>query len=436
MPNNIQTSMLNLSKKFTVFIALLLSIGFTLKAQDLTEGETLWKQNCTACHQIKGVLIGPALGEIHTRRDEAWLIPWIKNSQAVIKSGDKYAVELYAKYNKVAMPAYAFSDDQVKSVLAYIKAEGEKVNVAAVPGAGGAGAAEAGDDKIGNYTLGAIAVLIIVLLLIVLVLNRVIKTLEKIILKNKEEKILHPDTDVQYELVKTSKLDGLKAGFKKLASNKKFILVSILLFIIGFSSIGWIQLSDVGVQQYYQPKQPIAFSHQLHAGTYQMNCQYCHSGAYKSKNASIPSANVCMNCHNYVQLTEKYNGQISPEIKKIYTALDYNPESRTYGENTVPIEWVRIHNLPDFSYFNHSQHTTVAGIECQKCHGPVQEMEEVYQYSRLTMGWCINCHRETEVNYKGNAYYEREIAAHEALKKGEKITAAALGGLECAKCHY
>ena len=167
-----------------------------------------------------------------------------------------------------------------------------------------------------------------------------------------------------------------------------------------------------------------------------MNCQYCHSGAYKSKNASIPSANVCMNCHNYVQLTEKYNGQISPEIKKIYTALDYNPESRTYGENTIPIEWVRIHNLPDFSYFNHSQHTTVAGIECQKCHGPVQEMEEVYQYSRLTMGWCINCHRETEVNYKGNAYYEREIAAHEALKKGEKITAAALGGLECAKCHY
>jgi hypothetical protein len=143
-----------------------------------------------------------------------------------------------------------------------------------------------------------------------------------------------------------------------------------------------------------------------------------------------------MNCHKYVQATEKYNGEISPEISKIYAALDYSPETQKYGENPRPIEWVRIHNLPDLAYFNHSQHVKVAGIACQKCHGPIQEMQEVYQYSPLTMKWCINCHKETEVNSKGNPYYDKVIAAHEKIKKGEKVTAAVLGGIECGKCHY
>jgi hypothetical protein len=182
--------------------------------------------------------------------------------------------------------------------------------------------------------------------------------------------------------------------------------------------------------------QPIKFSHQLHAGLNQINCQYCHSGAFKSKNASIPSLNVCMNCHNYVQATEKYNGEISPEIQKIYTALDYDPKTSQYGANQRPVEWIRIHNLPDLAYFNHSQHVSVAGIECQKCHGPIETMAEVYQYSPLTMKWCINCHKETEVNHKDNAYYDDLIAAHEKLKKGDKITASLLGGIECGKCHY
>ncbi len=97
---------------------------------------------------------------------------------------------------------------------------------------------------------------------------------------------------------------------------------------------------------------------------------------------------------------------------------------------------MRIHNLPDFAYFNHSQHTTVAGVECQKCHGPIEKMAEVYQYSPLTMGWCIDCHRKTEVNSEGNAYYDKVLAAHEDIKNGKKVTAAALGGLECVKCHY
>jgi predicted CXXCH cytochrome family protein len=182
--------------------------------------------------------------------------------------------------------------------------------------------------------------------------------------------------------------------------------------------------------------QPIKFSHQLHAGVNKIDCQYCHTGAFTSKNASIPSLNVCMNCHNYVTASDKYDGKTSPEIQKIYHALDYNETTKQYGSNTKPVEWIRIHNLPDLAYFNHSQHVSVAGIECQKCHGPIQTMEEVYQYSPLTMKWCVNCHKETEVNHKDNPYYDRLIAAHDKLKKGEKVTAAVLGGLECSKCHY
>jgi hypothetical protein len=143
-----------------------------------------------------------------------------------------------------------------------------------------------------------------------------------------------------------------------------------------------------------------------------------------------------MNCHSYVQATEKYNGEISPEIAKIYKALDYNPDTRTYGTNQKPIEWIRIHNLPDLAYFNHSQHVAVAGVACQKCHGPVEKMPVVYQYSKLTMGWCIDCHKKTEINSKGNAYYDKMLAMHEDVKNGKKVTVEMIGGLECVKCHY
>jgi hypothetical protein len=270
--------------------------------------------------------------------------------------------------------------------------------------------------------------------LIILLLNRVIGTLERLLLKRDNGGITLLEEE-QFE-EETEQAKDRFALVKKLAKNKKLVFFVVLCSIITLGSFGWMGMWNTGVQTGYQPVQPIKFSHQLHAGTNQIKCQYCHSGAWKSKNASIPSANVCMNCHKYVQATEKYNGETSPEIKKIYAALDYNPETQKYGPNKRPIEWIRIHNLPDLAYFNHSQHVNVAGIECQKCHGPIQEMAEVYQYSPLTMKWCINCHKETKVNSKGNAYYDRVLAAHDKLKKGEKVTAAVLGGLECGKCHY
>ncbi len=421
---------LSITKKLSVRTILMLTsfvLTFTsVKAQDAKVGESVFKANCTSCHAINRQVIGPALKDVDKRwADKGLLKKFILGSQGVIKSGDKYAADLFQKYNGTVMPNHNLSDAELDGLLAYIKAEGDKpADVAAAPAAG----ATAGTDgaMVNNYTIGGLILLIVVLLVVMVVLNRVNGSLDRLIrIKNGE---------VIENFVKAVK--EKVSNFKWMLMNKKKVFWFLVLFMGAFSVWGWDQMWNINVNTGYQPTQPIKFSHEIHAGLNQVNCQYCHSGAFKSKNASIPSANVCMNCHNYVQATEKYNGEISPEIKKIYTALDYNPETRTYGTNTKPIEWIRVHNLPDFAYFNHSQHTTVAGVACQTCHGPVQAMQEVYQYSPLTMGWCINCHKVTEVNSKGNAYYDKLLATHEEIKKGKKVTAAMLGGLECVKCHY
>jgi len=192
------------------------------------------------------------------------------------------------------------------------------------------------------------------------------------------------------------------------------VVFALVLLYVGVQSV-----MAVGLKQGYQPTQPIAFSHKIHAGENQINCAYCHTSVYKGKSANIPSANICMNCHSQIK-TE------SPEIKKIYRAI----------ERKQPIQWVRIHNLPDLAYFNHSQHTQVGGIQCQTCHGPIQNMEVVYQYSALTMGWCINCHRETPLNTKGNAYYDNLVKLHDKSNSAVPFTVSSNGGTECSKCHY
>ena len=398
--------------------------------QDAGAGAAIFKQKCTACHAINKVIIGPALKDVDQRHKEDWNIKWIKNAPAMIASGDPEAKALFDKYKPAMMTAFSeLSDDDVKNILAYVKAEGDKpaapAGAAAGAAAGAEGAAGTADTGVSNFMLIGLIAVIIIAFLVILVLNRVIHTLERVMLQKQ-------GLEVEEEEEKKDRL----AGLKKLSKNKKFIFFTVLLAVILLGTLGWKGMWNTGVTTGYQPVQPIKFSHQLHAGVNKINCQYCHTGAFKSKNASIPSANVCMNCHNYVQATEKYNGEISPEIMKIYKALDYNPETKVYGNNQKPIEWVRIHNLPDFAYFNHSQHVKVAGVQCQKCHGPIETMQEVYQYSPLTMKWCINCHRTTEVNHKDNKYYDKLMAAHDQLKKGQKVTAAVLGGLECGKCHY
>jgi cytochrome c551/c552 len=408
-----------------IFFLNLAGISVTF-GQDAAEGAALFKANCTSCHAIDRKVVGPALKGVNDRHDEAWLLKWIKNSPALVASGDADAVKLFNDNNKIQMtPFPTLTEGNIKSILAYIKEGGDKPKEAVAGTSGGAAAGT--DNGVNDFMLVGLIIVIVIAFLIILVLNRVIRTLENLLL-NKPEII---PTLVEEEVEKDP-----YAGLRRFAKNKKMVFLVLLILFVIANAVGTKVLWDTGVAQDYKPVQPIKFSHQLHAGINKIDCQYCHTGAYKSKNASIPSLNVCMNCHVYVQATDKYAGQISPEIQKIYTALDYNPDTKQYGHDQKPIQWIRVHNLQDFVYFNHSQHVKLEGIPCQKCHGPIQTMQEVYQYSPLTMKWCINCHRETEVKYQGNAYYDNLIAAHDKVKKGEKVTAAMLGSIECGKCHY
>ncbi len=307
----------------------------------------------------------------------------------------------------------------VMNIITFVRADWKKIQDDAKKGpVGGAVAAETGPSDLAIYALiGGI----ILVLIIILVLNRTVGTLERLLITNKDLIVEEAPEEVAVDKF---------AGVKKLLKNKKVVFFLLIVGTIACGSWTWVTLWNTNVHQGYQPVQPIKFPHDLHAGAMKIDCQYCHSGAYKSKNASIPSLNVCMNCHKVVK-TE------SAEIHKIYDALGYDPQTQKYDSTKMrPMQWVRIHNLPDFAYFNHSQHVKVAGLKCQQCHGQIQEMKEVYQYSPLTMKWCIQCHKRTNVDFKGNPYYEKMEAVHKLLADGKQVTAAQMGGIECGKCHY
>jgi hypothetical protein len=204
------------------------------------------------------------------------------------------------------------------------------------------------------------------------------------------------------------------------------LALSLLLLVPQISA-----LRQPGNQQGYEPVQPIAFSHRLHAGELQIACLYCHAGGEKSHHAGIPPANVCMNCHRFVSATlgavraeddlvrkegRKPRPVISLELKKLYDALALDAQMhRDPGREPRAIAWTRVHNLPDFVYFDHRPHVA-AGVACQQCHGPVETMERVRQEQPLTMGWCVNCHREaTRTGVAG-----KQVAA----------------SIDCSTCHY
>nr|WP_121269612.1 c-type cytochrome [Pedobacter schmidteae] len=420
-------------KSAFMFTALSVLIVSATQAQDVVEGRKIFKDKCASCHQLDRNSTGPALTPKLTELDEAFAIKWIRNWKSLVDAGDKTAIEA-AKFSPAEMTTFpTLTDEQIKNVIAYAKAGEPKKEAAA-----GEAVAGAGSDEVSNFSIAGIALIILVSIAVLVVLGRAVKMLERLILKKQGVEVVEEEN--------VSFADGTRRLFK----NKKFVFFFILCLIIALGSYGWMGMWNTGVHTGYQPVQPIKFSHELHAGVNQIDCQYCHAGAFKSKNATIPSVNVCMNCHKSVQATEKYNGEISPEIQKIYTAIGYDPNTLTYDKSKEkPVEWVRVHNLPDFAYFNHSQHVVVGeeairkekGLKpnepvCFACHGPVDTMEEIYQYSPLTMKWCVNCHNNAEVSGKDNAFYTKVIEAHEKIKKGEKITPALLGGLECGKCHY
>lgn len=419
------------SKMSSLGLVILLTLSTSLNAQegDPVKGKQLYNTNCAACHQLDRKMTGPALRNVEARLaeeqglDREWLNSWIRNSAGMIKSGDAYANQIWNEYNQTAMTAFpTLSDQDISDILAYTAATPEEKEIE--------------DDQpviiqepgISNkLILGALAILF-ALLAMALVLVR--RTLNRFA----EEKGI--------ETIEEDK--GLPI-WKAFVQNQFLVLCSVIFLMLASAYFVYGYFMQVGVDQGYEPVQPIHYSHRIHAGDNGIDCKYCHSSARVSKHSGIPSLNICMNCHKSIYQVadetqkegiEEYGIDYNAEIQKLYKAVGWDENEQQYTGETQPVKWVRIHNLPDFAYFNHSQHVSVAGVECQTCHGPVEEMEVMYQHSPLTMGWCINCHRETNVKVDDNAYYAK---IHEQLSKKygvDKLTAAQMGGLECGKCHY
>ena len=393
---------------------------------DAAAGKEIFNTLCAACHKLDSKSIGPALRDVTDRRDAEWLHSWIKNSSAMIAQGDEQAVEIYNEYNQVAMPPFPqLSDADIDNILAYVS-QPKAVPQAQQPGGEAAGGAAAGGGGVSTDILLVILAFVLAMLLVILFL--VNRTLRRFAAASGVELPVKPKG---------------KPIWKAFVENQFLVLVSAVVLVLIGTYFVYGYLMQVGVDQGYQPIQPIHFSHRIHAGENQIECKFCHSSARVSKTSGIPSLNVCMNCHKSIgevapeTATDEYSKEFyDGEIAKLYDAVGWDVEQQAYTGETEPVKWVRIHNLPDFAYFNHSQHVEVGGIACQTCHGPVQEMEIMYQDAPLTMGWCVNCHRETNVKTAGNEYYEK---VHEELSKKygvEELTVAQMGGIECGKCHY
>jgi len=413
----------------SIFLVVLLSINVQSFAQD---GQALFKANCASCHKVEKDFTGPALQGWKDRVPEGdWIYKWVSNS-AVLKETDAYAKEISAKWNNVVMTAFGsqLKKEDVDAIMKYVDDWAPPTPVV-TPG----GEPEGSGDSL------LFGILTLVLALIAFILLQVNSNLRK--LSDEKEGVLRTEPVPFYR-------------------NKTYLMVGILvLFAVGgFYSING--AVGLGRQQNYQPEQPIFYSHQVHAGTNQISCLYCHGGAQDSKQASIPSVNVCMNCHKAIDKYEgpdvlvRENGTAvdgTAEIQKLYSYAGWNANTKTYNpdnnkdgipDGAKPIEWVKVHNLPDHVYFNHSQHIKVGKQDCQTCHGNIQDMPEVYQFSSLSMGWCINCHRDTKVDFydkenkTGNKFYSIYEKFHKDLKdhKMDSVTVEAIGGTECQKCHY
>jgi mono/diheme cytochrome c family protein len=402
-----------------IFVAFL-SIAQLAKAQD---GKALFNAKCASCHAIDKQLVGPALKGVEDRWDDRkMLYEWVRNSAAVIKKGYPRAVAVYTEYNKVQMTAFPeLKDQDIDAILTYINTGG---------GAKAAGAAttaqpteDAGAASDSNLLYGILTLILAVIALILLQVN---SNLRKI--ADETENVRSAEPIPFYR-------------------NKAYIaILAIVLFLVG-GYVTFQSAQGLGRSKNYQPEQPIYYSHTVHAGINQINCLYCHGGAQESKHANIPSVNVCMNCHMGIneyakgpQLFREDGSKVdgTAEIQKLYQYAGWDPGAKKYTGKGKAIEWIRIHNLPDHVYFNHSQHVTAGKQQCQTCHGEIQKMDEVYQFTDLSMGWCINCHRESKVQFTENKFYSIYEKFHEDLKKGnmDSVTVEKIGGTECQKCHY
>jgi mono/diheme cytochrome c family protein len=464
-----------MSLKRICWVFALAFAAITLQAAPTKEaGKEIFIANCASCHNknMKDNLTGPALGgteerwAAYPRKD---LYAWIRNSQSLIASGHPRATELWAQWKPTLMNNFpALTDEQIESILLYVN--DQYTNAGKAAGTGGATVAEEKKEAETPWMFIALALL---LALLAFALMRIVNNL------NNVARVQSGQAPVEKSMAQVLSTKGAIA-----------FMVFALTLIFGYKTVD--NATKMGRSQGYEPDQPINFSHKIHAGVNKIDCQYCHDSARRSKHSSIPGTNTCMNCHAAIK-----KGTISgtKEITKIFASIGFDPITSKYipdyenwsdkqiedlykkwvgqeymaskslsaldeagrmevenhwdgivkalkndsnGKIQGPIEWVRIHNLPDHAYFNHAQHVAVGQVACQKCHGKVEEMDVVYQYSTLGMGWCINCHRETEVKFKDNDYYKQYERFHAEIKDGkrEKVTVEDIGGLECQKCHY
>ena len=404
-----------------LFITVSSSIGNQLNAQD---GKALFSQNCASCHAVNKKLTGPALAGVEDRwSDKKNLYAWIKNSAAFLNTGDPYATKLYNEYNKTAMNSFpGLADKDIDAILAYIKTVPA---AGATPSGGQATAGAPAEDSDSTLVFGILTLILALLSLILLQVNSNLKKLS-------DDKSGIPATE--------------PVPFYR---NKAYIAFIAIIFFIGGGYMTTVGAMNLGRSKDYQPEQPIYYSHKVHAGVNQINCQYCHAGTYQGKQATFPSVNVCMNCHAAINEYKgeplvRENGDIvdgTAEIKKLYKYAGFTEGQPWDATKAKPIEWVRIHNLPDHVYFNHAQHVNAGQVACQQCHGDIQNMGEVKQFADLSMGWCVNCHRETKVQFKDNGFYSIYEKFHADLKSGKidstkGITVEKIGGTECQKCHY
>lgn len=404
-----------LRRSFTVCLVLVsLMIGNKLFAQD---GKALFQANCAACHAVNKKLTGPALSGLEGRgpwSDRKKLYAWIHNPAGFAKA-DTYAANLIKEYNGVMMTAFpGLAEKDIDAIITFINTP-----VAPPPGPTTAVDQPAEDNSL------LFGILALVLAIVALILLQVNSNLKKL-------------TDEKDGIVR-----GEPVAFWR---NKAYMAtLTIVLFIVAgyYLAQGAIGL---GRQTNYQPEQPIYYSHKVHAGLNQVNCLYCHGSAMEGKHANIPSVNVCMNCHMAVneykgpKIVREDGSEVNgtAEIQKLFKYAGWDPASNKYTSAGKPIEWIKIHSLPDHVYFNHAQHTKAGGVQCQTCHGEIQNMGEVFQFSTLSMGWCINCHRTTNVKFKENGFYSMYEKFHNDIKNGkmDSVTVEKIGGTECQKCHY
>lgn len=331
-------------------------------ATDFQKQAALFSQKCSKCHTVgKGDRVGPDLKNVHEQRERKWLLGFIRQPSSFLDT-DPLAQELLKKYNNVRMPDLDLTTQEAETLVDYITV-----------------------------------------------------TSEGPVLEGSGEEFLVPETKQvplpeEYKGISTHGLvlvilfAGLTLFFGLTSKKTSALTFLVLTLAISYWSFGGRKNHQyVGVQQGYEPVQPISYSHELHAGQLQISCLYCHHGAEKSAVAGVPSINVCMNCHNSIQ-------KESPDLSKLKDIW----ESRKTDKPKV-LEWVRVHRVPDFVYFNHQAHVQ-NNISCQECHGPIEKMERVRQASDLTMGTCVNCHRHE--GQPAPSHWKR-----------------AQGPLDCTSCH-